>query len=354
LPATKPGTLLRARQVVGPKGFTTWQILYLSQTATGQPVAVSGLVARQAGLGAVGEHLPVISWAHGTTGLGDQCAPSHQLVGGFAAESAIIPTVGSMGAVFVGADYEGLGTPGEHPYLLGQSEGRDVLDIVRAAQHLDGSGVDPEARVVIWGHSQGGGAAAFAGELAPTYAPDLHVVGTIAGAPAGELPLVASQARQGSGLGFELMLDSGLLAAYPDLPVDAVLTPQGRATVDTIRTQCIGDIMSTVAGHPAGYYLRADPTTVPAWEARLEENNPGRTATSVPLFIYHGDADTTVPPIISQLMFQSYCALGVTVQRTVYPGKDHISVIGAALDDIESWAADRIAGERAPSNCPPR
>ena len=62
----------------------------------------------------------------------------------------------------------------------------------------------------------------------------------------------------------------------------------------------------------------------------------------------------TVPPIISQLMFQSYCGLGVTAQRTVYPGKDHISVIGAALEGIDSWAADRIAGEPAPSNCPPR
>jgi hypothetical protein len=151
-----------------------------------------------------------------------------------------------------------------------------------------------------------------------------------------------------------MMLASGLLAAYPDLPVDAVLTPAGQAEIAKIRSMCIGDIVTSVDEHPATSYLRAAPTTDPAWSARLVENTPGRNATSVPLFIYHGDADTTVPPIISQLMFQSYCALGVTVQRTVYPGKDHISVIGAALDDIESWAADRIAGEPAPSNCPPR
>ena len=52
LPATEPGTLLRARQVPGPQGFTTWQILYVSQRATGEPVAVSGLVSRKVGLGA--------------------------------------------------------------------------------------------------------------------------------------------------------------------------------------------------------------------------------------------------------------------------------------------------------------
>jgi pimeloyl-ACP methyl ester carboxylesterase len=339
--------------VPGPDGYTSWQILYVSETVSGAPVAVSGLVARKDGLGGAGVHVPVIAWAHGTTGLGDQCAPSHQFVGGFASEVAIIAIAGSMGAIFVGTDYEGLGTPGEHPYLLGQSEGRNVLDAVRAARQLDGAGVDPESRVVIWGHSQGGGAAAFAGELAPIYAPDLHVVGTIAGAPAGELPLIASQAREGEGLGFELMLDSGLLAAYPDLSADAVLTARGLAEIDAIRTMCIGDIMNAVSAGPARRYLKADPTSDPAWEQRLEENNPGRVDTSVPLFIYHGDADTTVPPIISQLMFRSYCALGVTAQRTVYPGKDHISVIAAALGDIEAWAADRIAGEPAPSNCPP-
>jgi hypothetical protein len=133
-----------------------------------------------------------------------------------------------------------------------------------------------------------------------------------------------------------------------------VLTPEGQAAIGTIRTQCIGEIMQTIGGHPASAYLRADPTSIAAWEARLEENNPGRAATSVPIFIYHGDADTTVPPIISQLMFRSYCALGVTVQRTTYPDKDHISVIAAAIGDIESWAADRIAAEPAPTNCPPR
>ena len=34
-------------------------------------------------------------------------------------------------------DYEGLGTPGVHPYLIGSSEGRSVLDIVRAAREID-------------------------------------------------------------------------------------------------------------------------------------------------------------------------------------------------------------------------
>ena len=86
------------------------------------------------------------------------------------------------GFVVAATDYEGLGTPGIHPYLLGASEGRGVLDAARAARRLPG--LHTSSTVMIYGHSQGGQAALFAGELAPTYAPDLHLAGVVAAAPA--------------------------------------------------------------------------------------------------------------------------------------------------------------------------
>src|SRR4029079_13844509 len=95
------------------------------------------------------------------------------------------------GWTFVATDYEGLGTPGVHPYLVGLSEARGVLDIVRSAQQLPTSGVSADSPVMIFGHSQGGGAALFAAEQAATWAPELHVVGTAAGAPAGDLATTA-------------------------------------------------------------------------------------------------------------------------------------------------------------------
>ena len=36
-------------------------------------------------------------------------------------------------------------------------------------------------RVVIWGHSQGGHAALWAGQIAASYAPDLSITGAVAG-----------------------------------------------------------------------------------------------------------------------------------------------------------------------------
>ena len=87
--------------------------------------------------------------------------------------------------VVVATDYPGLGTTGPHPYLVGLSEGRAVLDAVRAAQQVEKTGAEP--RFAVWGHSQGGHAALFAGQLAKSYAPDLTLVGVAAIAPATEL-----------------------------------------------------------------------------------------------------------------------------------------------------------------------
>ena len=81
----------------------------------------------------------------------------------------------ARGYVVVAADYPGLGTPGMHPYLIGESEGRAVLDSVRAARDLPDAGASN--RFAVWGHSQGGHASLYTGELAASSAPDLRLVG---------------------------------------------------------------------------------------------------------------------------------------------------------------------------------
>jgi hypothetical protein len=84
-------------------------------------------------------------------------------------------------------------TEGPHPYLIGEPEGRSVLDAVSAARRLDA--VKLENRTVVWGHSQGGGAALWTGILAPRYAPDANVIGVAAIAPASDLPAIFAAAK---------------------------------------------------------------------------------------------------------------------------------------------------------------
>ncbi len=64
-----------------------------------------------------------------------------------------------QGAVVAATDYPGLGTAGPHPYLVGDSEARAVIDSVRAAHSLPGVG-DGNS-FAVWGHSQGGQASLY-------------------------------------------------------------------------------------------------------------------------------------------------------------------------------------------------
>jgi hypothetical protein len=101
-------------------------------------VAVSGSVAVPTGKPPKGGW-PVITWAHGTTGVADVCAPSRDFAGtpnptGETYINGDLSAWLAAGYAVLRTDYQGLGTPGKHPYLIGKAEGRGVLDIVQAAR----------------------------------------------------------------------------------------------------------------------------------------------------------------------------------------------------------------------------
>ena len=195
LAKAKPGTIIRSTPIEAPVGARAWKILYHSRAVDGRDIAVSGVVLAPTGRAPRGGRV-VVAWAHGTTGLADLCAPSkHPDIASALRDShARIPEQAGVldrpfqafldaGYVVAATDYEGLGTPGLHPYLVGESEGRSVLDAARAARGLKAAAVGRKALVV--GLSQGGQAALFAGELAASYAPELRVLGVAAEAPFG-------------------------------------------------------------------------------------------------------------------------------------------------------------------------
>ena len=149
-----PGTILRSRTVTTKlANAQVWQVLYWSRTPEDQPVAVSATVVAPAGPGS--SPRPILAYAHPTTGLGDQCAPSAGIVAGTGVELVLFPAVLRQGWTVVETDYQGLGTPGDHAYLIGQSEGRNVLDSVRAAEALPGTGSTPRRRWSCGGTPKG-------------------------------------------------------------------------------------------------------------------------------------------------------------------------------------------------------
>src|SRR5204863_7368111 len=122
------------------------------------------------------------------------------------------------------------------------AEGRNVLDGIRAASHLDGSGATADSKAVVWGHSQGGQAAAFTAELQPTYAPDVQLVGAVAGAPASDLAAAAASSASAPPQyrGFRPMVVVGFRAGYPELAADDhLLSDADRQTLAQVDTQCL-------------------------------------------------------------------------------------------------------------------
>jgi hypothetical protein len=288
-----------------------------------------------------------VSWAHGTTGLADVCAPSRSP--SVVAELPWLRQLLDRGVVVVATDYEGLGTDGPHPYLVGESEGRGVLDIARAARKLRATRANDV--VVAIGHSQGGHAALFAGEVASDYAPGLDVRGVAALAPVTDpttlfAPVVGPDVR-----GFVPMVAEGIRAAFPTADVDAVLAPETAA--ELARADGSACLLATLASFadPAVPLLRTEPETVPSIAEALGRSTAGLTATDVPIAVFQGSADTIIPAATTAAYVARACALGDRVFARVDDGIDHGGVLWSSADALLAWLDDRLAGDPAPSSC---
>ncbi len=340
VPAAEPGRLVRTELLEVPGGVQGWRVLYHSTSVDGRDIVVSGLVFAPAGP-ASGPR-PVVAWGHGSVGLGDSCAPSRSpgnLIG-----SSTLSELIRRGYVVAATDYEGLGTPGSHPWLVGQSEGRGVLDSVRAARQI------PEAsagnRFLAFGASQGGGAVLFAGELAPEYAGELELIGVVAAAPAAELDLLAllPGGNLTAATGFVVMGAFGFKAAYPDLDLQAILHPEVVAQQERVERLCQEEIGSRFRSARLDRVLKANPAEADGWREAISENTPGRSRTPAPILLAHGEADQVVPVEVSRLLFDRLCGLGGVAELQTYRGADHLGVIRSAGTDVLAWIDARNAG----------
>ncbi|MDP9006402.1 MAG: lipase family protein [Actinomycetota bacterium] len=346
-PRGEPGALVALAPRTGPDvpaGAQAWDVLYLSEGIKEEPVVVSGVVFAPGGP-VPDEPRPVVSWAHGSVGVADVCAPSRTGVQ--------VPDLAELldaGYVVAATDYEGLGTPGAHPYLVGVSEGRGVLDAARAASLIEGAGAG--SRVVALGHSQGGQGVLFAGQLASDYAPELDLVGVVASAPAAELSTLLRSAVPIS-LGYGLV-SSGIYAysqAYDELVLADVLTPAAIDRLGAVEEVCLSELTSLFARDSPSSLLVANPLDVGPWAQRVEQNEPGSAAIAAPVLVVQGGNDFIVFASSTDTAVERLCQGGNVVDYRRYPGIDHAEILGEAGPEILSWLADRFAGRDASSTC---
>ncbi|HPG89216.1 MAG TPA: alpha/beta fold hydrolase, partial [Hyphomicrobium sp.] len=308
-----------------------YRILYRSTGLGDEPIAVSGAIFVPAGP-APKDGRPIVAWAHPTSGVVDRCAPSVR-----PDLSGTIPGLEDLlnqGYIVAATDYEGLGTPGDHPYLFGVSEARSVLDSVRAARGLRDSGAGNQ--FAVWGHSQGGQAALFAGQLAAAYAPELKLVGIAAAAPPTDLAELFELDR-----GTESGNSLTAMAIYSwakrlNLPIDQLVKPDAMPAVERVANDCIrsiGEFLKEAQDEDkldAGFLI-ADPSKLPAWRSIMTENSPSQELAGVAVLLIQGDGDKTVRPAVTRNYFDQLCHNGVAVEYITLEHVTHIftGVLGA-------------------------
>ncbi|MFI6497041.1 lipase family protein [Nonomuraea typhae] len=326
-----------------------WNVLYRSTSATGAPNAVSATVLVPKARYPLGRR-PVIGYAVGTHGLGDQCAPSLAMREGREAELALVSLFLLKGFAVAITDYEGLGTPGQHTYMAGISQGQAVLDSVRAAIRLPGSGLSASAPVGIMGYSQGGASAGWAGQLQPAYAPELRLRGVAAGGVPADLKAVAQSLDGGPDFGLAAAAGVGFDAAYDELDLFSDLNERGKALMADAADDCVGDL-GKLAGLRFSDLSPIDLMNQPKWTARLTENRLGARLPRVPVFLYHAQGDEIIPHAVGARLRSEYCQAGVNARWLSLPGGNHVlgAVQGGPLA-IE-WLALRVYGLPAFGNC---
>ena len=348
-----PGSLIRDEVTNDDrKGATDYRVLYRSIGMHGEPIAVSGTIIVPVGPAPAGGR-PIVAWAHPTSGIEPQCGPSlatfrfEQIMG--------LRDMVRRGYIVTASDYPGLGAGGPHPYLVGASEGRAVLDSVRAAQNLTG---ESRADVALWGHSQGGQAVLYAGLLAGSYAPDLHLVGVAAAAPATELgPLMRDDESSPGGKNLLAMTLWSWSRVY-DAPLDKVVDPGALPAINKLAGLCLESPIDLRPRKQVSQALEQrflstpNLTSIEPWRSLLAENTIGALPPSLPIFLAQGDADQVIQPAVTRDYMGKLCAAGSRVTFMSLPGVGHgAAAMKSALTAI-AWIADRFAGSPAPDNCP--
>ncbi len=344
------GELLRQEAGVGyalPTGATAIRILYHSLNADGKDVAASGVVLIPAGKAPPGGW-PVIAWAHGTSGVARQCAPSLQKDMEYG-EEGLMPMV-RAGFAVVATDYHGLGTEGPHEYVNKSAQARDVIYSVPAARTaVPALG----RRWVVIGHSQGGLAAWGVAEMEGSLH-DADYLGAISVAGAADLKsILDGMGKPGSAASYYLgYMAYAMKVRTPSFqPSDMLVGEALRRYTDVTTKGCWNYAYAAFINAPVGPVLKPGWDRTPAARRFFADNELGRSPIGGPLLVIAGEADETVPLAPLRALAKRACSNGIALSFRSYPGLDHDPTMDKSTPDQLAWVRERFAGKPATGNC---
>jgi dienelactone hydrolase len=312
---------------------------------------------------------PVVSFAHGTTGIGHNCGPSRQP--DLESYGPIVESLLADEYAVALTDYEGLGESGSHPYLEPQTAAFNTIDAVRAMREISPS---VSTRWMAVGYSQGGQAVWAANELNSYYGNDLQLQGSVALAPAVNLTgtadlvwsgslTVAQRARFPMGIvGFgrynpkfdaDVFLhgSAGRFAerlSFCEVS-DGAKSPRSRRTVAPIPWQGVVDRL-----RDANDVKPDSPEEIAKLQDGLRRISLPQRPLAKPMLVINGERDDVVLEDWVQSAVARSCALGGAIEYLTIPGAGHLDLIPKVDKTMERWIQNRFADKAAPSNCPAR
>ncbi|HAV3578953.1 lipase family protein [Acinetobacter baumannii] len=312
---------------------------------------------------------PIVVWAHGTTGVADVCAPSKAALADSTKD--LISKLLAAGYVVVAPDYEGLGTPGIHPFLNVKSEAFSITDAVVATRnYLSQRNLLTSKKWVTVGHSQGGHAALGAAQYASRA--QLDYKGTVAVAPASNLGsiLVDGETQVANApidikIGTYAQLDTytalvtaGIRNTQPSFDYGQVFTSQISSIAAQAENLCSGPLygafyegMSNYAKDHNGTldgFTRTQPNfmAVPLVKTFLDKDSqPLQVKVTTPIIIYQGIADPTVPKLATDLLISNATAAGTKINNYVTGNWDHGTAMSSNVDNIVGNVQSLLAAQ---------
>ena len=392
-PEGKLGKIVKKEKIsTTVSGAQAWRIAYISSDLRDRKTISTGIVVAPIGKAPKGGR-PVLSWAHGTTGAAQNCGPSQTvnpavplnqyfIVGGNSWTDYGIPAMEEFikqGYVIAASDYQGLGGGGVHHYAIAATQGRDVINAIRAAGDLREVGAGKKA--LVYGWSQGGGAtlaAASAGDYINqkgTAFDGIEMVGFVALAPPDVATAIPAEgvteataeailhglAGPFSHSVFDFTHLSMSLwatqAAFSDkLRLSDLFTDEGAKVLnEVLSNKCMhvaADTLHFTYGDEFGSLMKKDASNAKAWVDAILAGAGTKEKPVAPVIIFFGTKDTAVPPIMGKLYRERMCKQGSNVARVQLEGEQsHFTTPPVSQPLYVPWVVDRFAGKPAADGC---
>lgn len=377
--STEPGTVLRSRKtphklrsIYLPLNVKdSWQFLVRSTDSFGNATAIVTSVIAPYNA----DPSKMVSYQFAEDGSNTKCAPSYSIQFGadfvegieIQFEMLYVATLLKKGYYIVLPDYEGP----KSAFTAGRNSGQATLDSLRAAYTTaNTTGLDPDAKTVLWGYSGGTIASAWATVLLEDYAPELKpkLLGAALGGFVTNITATAEAVDGDLFAGLIANAINGLQQEYPELDeyLLSKINPSKLESYNTAKNTClIGSILhfakqNFFAGNesyfPEGWSILSDPIpskVISENTLALKKNNE---YPHIPIFIYHGLLDRVVPHKDAQRAYDNWCEWGQaqSIELSSDMTAGHVSEFVEGAPAALAWIEDRFKGKPTVKGCKER